>query len=126
MIPRFLGQVVDLNGYQREAQRTAKKSEDWPQDVLEKEMLVNGCGVAGEAGEVADEIKKWAGHGHPLNREKLKKELGDTLWYVARIAHLLGIPLQDIANANLDKLHARYPEGFSTEASIARIDDPKR
>ncbi len=77
-------------------------------------------GVAGEAGEVADIIKKHVGHGHPLDREKLVKELGDVLWYVARMAATIGYSLEEVANINIDKLNARYPNGFSTEASLNR------
>jgi len=77
-------------------------------------------GIAGEAGEVADHIKKHIGHGHPLDRQAVAKELGDVLWYVAAMADLLGTPLEQIAQMNLDKLRARYPEGFSYEASINR------
>lgn len=77
-------------------------------------------GVAGEAGEVADLVKKHIGHGHPLDREKLSKELGDVLWYVARMAATIGYDLAFIANQNIDKLTARYPDGFTTAASLNR------
>ena len=85
-------------------------------------LAAYGLGIAGESGECADIIKKHIGHGHPLNVEKLKLELGDVLWYVAALAHLIDMPLSEIAQANLDKLRKRYPNGFSTEASIARVD----
>lgn len=81
-----------------------------------------GLGIAGEAGEVADLIKKVIGHGHDLDREKLKLELGDVLWYVAGLAHLVDLTLDEVAAANVAKLEKRYPNGFSTAASIARED----
>ena len=102
-------------------------SADVPLDELEAlidaaEASVAGLGIASEAGEVADLLKKHLGHGHELDREKLKKELGDVLWYVARIAQHFGMGLEDVARANVAKLRQRYPSGFSTEASKRRAD----
>jgi NTP pyrophosphatase (non-canonical NTP hydrolase) len=74
----------------------------------------------GELGEVIDLLKKHLFHKHPLNKEKLKFELGDLLWYIATTATTAGIDLDDIAESNIAKLKARYPEGFSEEKSINR------
>lgn len=71
-----------------------------------------GLGIAGEAGEVADLIKKWEYHGTDKDANQLVKELGDVLWYVAGICNFYGFSMDDVAQANLDKLAARYPEGF--------------
>ena len=79
-------------------------------------------GIAGEAGEAADLIKKHWFHDHPLDRDKLVKELGDTLWYIAAIAAVIGVDMETIASVNIDKLRKRYPSGYSREASIARAD----
>lgn len=90
------------------------------------QLVSYGLGVTGEAGEVADLIKKHVGHGHPLDVEKLKLELGDVLWYVAGLATVLGLTLEDVAAANIAKLTRRYPNGFSTADSLARRDvEPK-
>lgn len=86
-------------------------------------LAINALGVAGEAGEVADLVKKHVGHGHALDRDKLAKELGDVLWYVAALAHDIGIDLSTVAALNIEKLRRRYPDGFSTERSINRVDD---
>jgi NTP pyrophosphatase (non-canonical NTP hydrolase) len=80
----------------------------------------NALGLAGESGEVADEIKKVIGHGHELNRERLAKELGDVLWYVAALCNDLGIRMADVAQSNIDKLLDRYPDGFKQADSIHR------
>lgn len=88
----------------------------------EKVIAIDALGLAGEAGEVADLIKKYIGHGHPVDREKVAKELGDVLWYCAALATDYGLTLEDIATANVRKLEARYPQGFSTAASLARVD----
>lgn len=84
-------------------------------------------GVAGEAGEVADAVKKGVYHGGVLDRAKIIKEMGDTLWYLARLSAKLGITLGEVAQVNAIKLAKRYPNGYSDEASAARADveEPK-
>lgn len=110
---------MTLDEYQLAALRTC--SHAW--GAAESKGLVNnGLGIAGEAGEVADYIKKVIGHHHPLDREKMAKELGDVLWYVAALGNDIGVTLEEIATKNIDKLLARYPNGFTTADSLARRD----
>lgn len=85
-------------------------------------LATSGLGIAGEAGEVADIIKKEVGHKHPPQPGKMLKELGDVLWYVADIADRYGLTLELVAQANVDKLRARYPDGFDPERSRNRTD----
>ena len=82
--------------------------------------LILALGLVGEAGEVADLIKKVEGHGHALDVGKLDEELGDLLWYVAATAESYGRSLNVIAAGNERKRRARYPKGFSQEASRNR------
>ena len=83
--------------------------------------ILNGClGLAGESGEFLDMIKKWVFHEKPLDEDHAKKELGDALWYCAEIAHSFGWDLDDIMRLNIDKLNARYPDGFDAERSLHR------
>jgi NTP pyrophosphatase (non-canonical NTP hydrolase) len=105
---------MKLNDYQRDTARTAGTR------PREEALAMCGLGISGEAGEVSDIIKKHLFHGHPFDIEGLKKELGDVLWYVAAIADRVGISLEDVAEANLEKLRKRYPNGFSVEASRNR------
>lgn len=85
--------------------------------------LLNGAlGLTGEAGEVADVIKKHIFHGHPLDVIDLEKELGDVCWYLALLADTLALDLNHIMTRNVNKLRDRYPEGFSESASINRKD----
>lgn len=79
-------------------------------------------GLAGEAGETADMLKKHLFHGKPLDANEVIKELGDVMWYVAGMATAIGVSLDDIAQRNVDKLRKRYPDGFSVEASARRAD----
>jgi NTP pyrophosphatase (non-canonical NTP hydrolase) len=110
---------VNIGEYQDAARRTLNV--DWP----EKDQIANAVmGLAGEAGEVIDLYKKTLFHGHTLDALTVIDELGDVLWYVAAIASLEGLSLNDIAQANIDKLLARYPNGFTQEDSIARVDIP--
>lgn len=87
-------------------------------------VLMNSVlGLCGEAGEVADNIKKWMYHGYELDVEALDKEVSDVLFYCGLYANGRGILLSDIAQKNIDKLSARYPNGFSTEANKAKADE---
>lgn len=101
---------MTLDSYQAAARRTAGC----------QSIAVLALGVAGEAGEVADLVKKVVGHSHPLDQDKITKELGDVLWYVATLAHAIGVSLSRVAEVNVEKLKARYPDGFSAERSINR------
>ena len=93
-------------------------------DLGERDRLIlAGLGMAGEAGEVADLVKKAIYHNAPLDREKLILEAGDVLWYVAYLADALGVPLSRIAEANREKLLRRYPNGFSAQDAQRRLDE---
>lgn len=103
------------NEYQKEALRTESgMNKQYPR-------ILNGLmGLNGEAGEAIDILKKSLFHGHELDREHLAKELGDVAWYLAVSADAIGYKLEDILQMNVDKLRARYPEGFDSERSQHR------
>ena len=106
---------MTINEYQKLAMTTLNPALD------RKDVLINGVmGLCGESGEAIDIVKKWLAQGHELDREKLAKELGDIAWYLAETAWALDIPLEDILQANIDKLKKRYPEGFDTRRSLHR------
>lgn len=103
------------NEYQMLAQRTSNKK------LTPNEHIMNGAlGLCGEAGEVADSVKKAYMQGHGIDRAHIAEELGDVLWYVAETATAIGYDLDTIMQMNIDKLRRRYPEGFSSERSIHR------
>ena len=108
---------MNLNEYQRLAMSTLNPA------LNKKDVLINGVmGLCGEAGEAIDIVKKHLAQGHDLDREALLKELGDVAWYLAETAYALDAELDDVCRRNIDKLRARYPEGFSSEKSINRKD----
>ena len=98
---------MKFSEYAEAAKRTAPIA-----DHPDVGLAVFGLGLSGEAGEVAELLKKHIGHGIELDREKLCKELGDVLWYLAAVADSSGIPLEEVAEANVAKLRERYPDGF--------------
>lgn len=106
---------MDVNLYQHLAMRTANP------ECLSLSNV--GLGIAGEAGEVADLIKKHLHHGHELDRDKLIKELGDVAWYLALGCSVLKVDMKTVLWKNVEKLKKRYPEGFSSERSINRDEN---
>lgn len=102
--------------YQQEALRT----DGCKDHTIERRVSMAALGLTGEAGEVADIIKKVLYHSHPIDRDKLRKELGDVLYYIASMASALKLDLSEIALVNIEKLKARYPNGFDPEKSLYR------
>lgn len=106
---------LNLNKYQELAVRTSGAGKEG-----ENRQVIAALGLAGEAGEFANLIKKLVAHGHKISKNELTDELGDVLWYLAEAASSCNIKLEDIAHQNIEKLKARYPDGFSQERSINR------
>jgi NTP pyrophosphatase (non-canonical NTP hydrolase) len=95
----------------------------WNDEPDFKLQVSNVCmGLCGEAGEVTDILKKSVHHGHATDLNKLVKEIGDVGYYLAQLCNLYGIDLEAALKLNEEKLRKRYPNGFSTEDSIARKD----
>ena len=108
---------MTIHEYQDLAMRTLNPA------LSPKDVLINAVmGLCGESGECIDIVKKWLAQGHELDQEKLAKELGDVAWYLAEAATALEIPLEQILEANIEKLKRRFPEGFSVEASVNRTE----
>lgn len=75
-------------------------------------------GIAGEAGEVTELIKKELYHGKPMDLNNLEKELGDVMYYVQAMCNLYDLNLEGCMQGNADKLKARYPDGFVAGGGI--------
>lgn len=108
---------MNVNEYQELAMTTLN-----PQ-LSKKDVLINSVmGLCGESGEAIDIVKKWLAQGHELDKERLAKELGDIAWYLAEAATALDLSLEQILQANIDKLKKRYPDGFEVKRSQVRLE----
>lgn len=83
-------------------------------------ILNTGLGLSGEVGEFNDMIKKWIFHEKELDIEHAKKEAGDICWYIAMLCESFGWDLDEILQMNVEKLKARYPDGFDVEKANNR------
>lgn len=105
--------MIDFVDYQVSTRETAVYPEVGEGSLIALNYVA--LGLAGEGGEVAGKVKKiWrddAGIITGAKAEAIEAELGDVLWYLARFADELGVSLQDIAQANLDKLNSRKARG---------------
>ncbi len=95
--------------YQRESRKT------WNVIPMNSAIVYPTLGLVNEAGEVAGKIKKIfrdkGGEIGEQEREALKHELGDVLWYLTQICTELGLSLEEVAQANLEKLFSRLERG---------------
>mgnify|MGYP005686580553 FL=1 len=100
--------ISDLDMYQQVAKTTAI----YPR---EQAIIYPTLGLTGEAGEVANKVKKIIRDGTIENHEgliqEISSEIGDCLWYISVLADDIGVKLSDIANSNLEKLENRKKKG---------------
>jgi len=108
---------MKLNEYQSLAMRTAKDM-----GSLDKNLLHVALGITSDAGELADNVKKYVVYGGAYDGDNLIEELGDCLWFIALGAKTLGLPLEDIARYNVEKLKKRYPNGYNDVDAFMRWD----
>ena len=100
---------MHLSDYQRESRATARYPD------LGNNLIYPTLGLAGEAGEVADKVKKLIRDRDGLVDQNFKQdlalELGDVLWYIAQLCTELGMTLDDVAEKNIEKLNSRSRRG---------------
>ena len=77
-----------------------------------EKLAIAGMGLMGEAAEVGEPVKKYFVSGKQVDRAELVKELGDVLHYWSYVCSRAGITAQEVIDANVAKLNARYIEGF--------------
>lgn len=93
------------------------------QEFPTERLLTAAVGMSAEAGEFTEIVKKIVFQGKPVNEENLfhmKRELGDIMWYITQACIALGISLEDVLSTNIQKLEARYPDGFEAFRSENR------
>jgi NTP pyrophosphatase (non-canonical NTP hydrolase) len=86
-------------------------------------LITAALGLSAEAGEFGDLVKKCLFQGKELNKENkelMVKELGDVMWYLAQGCMALGVTIDEVLWANIDKLEKRYPNGFEVARSENR------
>ncbi len=105
---------ITMNEYQKLAARTINR-ENSPAE-MEMHAL---HGMVGEIGELHSLYQKMY-QGHQFDKVHAMKELGDLLWFIAEYCTACDFALEDVAKANLEKLMARYPEGFEADKSLHR------
>lgn len=111
---------MTINEYQKAALRTEGPVKDNDNSL---KLLQGLMGLCGESGESIDLFKKWIFQGHELDTKHLAKELGDVAWYLAVSANAIGYDLETIFEMNIEKLKARYPDGFKADLSRNRKED---
>ncbi|HEX5456266.1 MAG TPA: nucleoside triphosphate pyrophosphohydrolase family protein [Candidatus Saccharimonadales bacterium] len=101
---------MNFDEYQKKALTTARFSDDEFKDIMHWVL-----GVTGESGEIAEKFKKIIrdknGKITDADKTELAKEIGDVIWYLAVLAHHLGLSFEEIAGANLSKLQSRKKRG---------------
>lgn len=105
---------MTLNEYQGLAARTIN-----PKLTVSQQARHALFGIASETGELLGLWQK-AMQGHAINDEHMLKECGDILWMLSELLTAKGYALDDVAQMNIDKLKARYPDGFDAEHSLHR------
>lgn len=84
-----------------------------------QQQLANAAiGLCGEAGEVADLLKKHLFQERSLDIGKVKEEMGDVVWYLSYLSLALGIDMNSVIQGNMEKLMARYPDGFRPRGEV--------
>jgi NTP pyrophosphatase (non-canonical NTP hydrolase) len=102
----------DANDFQRWCVSRMCRPTDPTSDIM-----LYTLGLAGEAGEVADAVKKMILHGTGIDPGIIRKELGDVLFYAVTIAAMLRIPASELMEACVAKINKRYPDGFDPQRS---------
>jgi NTP pyrophosphatase (non-canonical NTP hydrolase) len=93
--------------------------------VSPERILTAAIGISAEGGEFAEIVKKCIFQGKPMDDDAqyhMKRELGDIMWYIVQACIALNISLEDVIDTNIDKLEARYPDGFEAFRSNHRSD----
>lgn len=112
--------LMEISQHIQEVRSGGNDPNAWPRLTNEQTMIVwNTLGLVGEVGEVAEKVYQATTDNL---RPDLFKELGDTSWYIAALCTKLDYNLDDVLEANIEKLKKRFPNGYSSEDSKKRVD----
>lgn len=103
-------------------ERTCKKGQDIHLEGFDKHLVHMVLGIAGEAGELVDAIKKYTIYSKPLDTANVIEELGDLEWYMQGLRKALGLSRTTVLQYNIDKLNKRYPQKYTDQAAQDRAD----
>ena len=110
--------IITEQQYRAEVLRTYAGPADF-----QSKLTLAALGLAGETGEVVDQVKKMLFQSHSLDSQHFKKELGDVFWYFTLALEACGFTLAEVMSCNVEKLRRRYPDGFDPERSLHRSED---
>jgi len=120
---RFVDEVTSDESKDAQAFSDALDIIDETSGLPPERLITAALGISAEGGEFAEIIKKAVFQGKPLDDDAqyhMKRELGDVMWYIAQACIALGCTLEDIIYMNIEKLEARYPDGFDSFRSNNR------
>jgi len=107
---------MTFEDYEIQAMKTNNHDLDWYENVQHSIFMLSS-----EVGEIAGPFQKFFFQGHDVpNHDEMVKEMGDVLWALNKLAYMLGSSLDEVAEANIEKLRLRYGEKFSEERSVNR------
>ena len=113
---------MTLNEYEKFVESVAKpmQEQEVPSHILD--MLHCVVGITGEAGELADAVKKHVFYSQQLDSANVQEELGDLMFYIQHFCNTIGLPLEYIISLNVEKLKRRYPNGYTDANAKLRLD----
>ena len=116
---------MNLNEYQLLASQTDQRPDRCASNSDQSSVLIPLLGLAGEAGELLSEYKKWLrdGDSYKLFPTRVKEELGDLLWYISNVATKYNLTLEDVARHNLHKTRSRWQSSTRGGGTYRRLDD---
>ena len=111
---------MNLKTYEKESSRTM--SAKMHSSAAKVDTAHGIIGIAGEAGELLDAMKKAMFYGAVLDLDNVREEVGDIMWYIMAIVRSEGWDLETIMQENIDKLRVRYPNQWNKEHAELRLD----
>ena len=105
---------MNATEYLKESART-----DQP-GTFERQIMHGILGIASESGELSDNLKRHMYYGQELDVPNIMEECGDLMWYIALLCRTCGKSLEEVMEANIEKLRRRFPEGFTEEKVLNR------